>query len=175
MLLSCDRCKSRNIVLDANHGEYYCSDCGLVAEQALDYSMHWYGDKGTSYYRTTYTRTYKGQGAINPNKLARCKGMKVTEEENIERNFSTALPALRAIWGAWQVPQHIREDCAIRYRKMIRKGITHGRNSHAMAIAATFLVCKEYGITRDWKELAKSLELSTVPVEKCLKAIASSA
>ena len=54
---------------------------------------------------------------------------------------------------------------------MIKKGITHGRNTHAMAIAATFLVCEKYGITRDWKGLAESLNLSLVAVEKCIKAI----
>jgi hypothetical protein len=40
-----------------------------------------------------------------------------------------------------------------------------------MAIAATFLVCEKYGIKRDWKGLAESLNLSTIPVEKCIKAI----
>ncbi len=54
---------------------------------------------------------------------------------------------------------------------MIRKGITHGRNSYAMAIAATFLVCEEYGVTRNTEEMAKTLNLGQVAVEKCLEAI----
>lgn len=97
--------------------------------------------------------------------------MEVTEEEKVERNFATALPALRVIWGLWQVPPDLREECAMRYRKMIRKGITHGRNSYAMAIAATFLVCDEYGIARNTEEMAKTMNLSHVAVAKCLKAI----
>ncbi len=167
----CPDCSKGIIVTNHEVGESYCSNCGLVVDQVFDYSMHWYGDKGTSYQKTSHTRAYKGLGTVDPNSLPRYKGMEVTEEEKIERNFSNASHALHVIWGLWQVPADLREECAINYRKMIKKGITHGRNRHAMAIAATFLVCDKYGINRDWKEMAESLNLSHVTVEKCINAI----
>ena len=140
--MRCPGCNRNSVISDPEGGEFYCSKCGLVSEQGYDYSMHWYGEEGTSYAQTTFSKVNKGLGTVDPNSLPRHKGMEVTEEEKIERNFETALPALRAVWGLWQVPTHIREECAVRYRKMIRKGITHGRNSYTMAIAATFLVCE---------------------------------
>lgn len=169
--MQCLECSSNGVISDPEGGESYCSECGMVAEQGFDYSMHWYGDEGTSYRKTDHTRAYKGLGTVDPDSLPRHKGMEITEEERIERNFKTALPALRVVWGLWHVPARIREECAVRYRKMIRKGITHGRNSYAMAVAATFLVCDEYGIARNTEEMAKTMNLSHVAVVKCLKAI----
>ena len=171
--MRCPECSDNNVVTNPNEGESYCSVCGLVIDQVFDYSMHWYGEKGTSYSQTTFAKTYKGLGTIDPNGLPRHKGMKVTEEENIERNFSTALPALRVVWGLWQIPTTLREECAINYRKLIKKSITHGRNSYAMAIAITFILCDKYGIARNVDDLAKYLDLSTVAVSKCIKAISS--
>ena len=172
--MRCAGCGGDSVISDSEGGEFYCRICGLVAEQGYDYSMHWYGEEGTSYAQTTFAKAYKGLGAVDPNDLPRHKGMEVSEKEKIERNFLTALPALRVVWGLWQVPADIREECAIRYRKMIKKRITHGRNSYAMAVASTFLVCEEYGIVRNTEELAKTLDLSHVAVSKCLKAIESS-
>ncbi len=86
-------------------------------DQAYDYSMHWYGEDGTSYAQTTFSKVNKGLGTVDPNSLPRHKGMEVSEEEKIERNFETALPALRVVWGLWHIPAHIREECAVRYRK----------------------------------------------------------
>ena len=167
----CPDCSGKSIIFDSNSGEYYCASCGLVAGQTFDYSMHWYGEEGTSYSQTTFVKAYKGLGTVDPNDLARHKGMEISEGEKVERNFSNALPALRVIWGLWQVPADLREECSMRYRKIIRKGITHGRNSYAMAIAATSVVCGEYGITRNTEELAKTLDLSHIAVLKCLKAM----
>ncbi len=140
-------------------------------DHTYDYSMHWYGKGGTSYIRATYTKVHKGLGTVDPDNLLRHKGTKVSGEKKIECNFSIALRTLRVIWRLWQVPAHAREECAIKYRKMIKEGITHGRSTHAMAIASTFLICKKYGIARDPEELAKSLKLGYSAVLKCLEAI----
>ena len=169
--MECLGCGCTSIRFDDSQGESYCSSCGLVMDQAFDYSMRWYADKGTSYQKTSYTHAYKRLGTVDPDSLPRCRGMQVTEEEKIERNFSNASHALHVIWRLWQVPTEIREECAIIYRKLIKKDITHGRKTHAMAIAVTFLACEKYGIVRDWKGLAESLNLSNVPVEKCIRAV----
>lgn len=167
----CSDCSRGIIVTNHEVGESYCSSCGLVVDLAFDYSMHWYGDKGTSYRKTDHTRVYKGLGSVDPDDLPRCKGMEVTEEEKLERNFSNASHALHVIWGLWQVPVDLRQECAINYRKMIKKGITHGRNTHAMAIASTFIICDRYGIARKWEELAGFMSLSLSAVQKCIDAI----
>lgn len=160
-----------NVISDPDKGEYYCSNCGLVFEQMFDYSIRWYGEKGTNYSTTSFTKVYKGLGTVAGGDLPWHRGMKVTDEDKIERNFSNALPALHAVWGLWHIPSNLREECSIRYRGMIRKGITHGRNSYAMAIAAVFVLCDECGIMRNTEKLAKTFGLSHVAVLKCLKAI----
>ena len=167
----CPDCGKGIIVTNHELGEAYCSACGLVVDQVFDYSMHWYGDKGTSYQKTSYTRAYKGLGTVDPNSLPRYKGMEVTEEEKVERNFSNASHTLHVIWGLWQVPTEIREECAINYRKMIKDGITHGRNTHAMAIAATFLVCEKYGVVRDINEITKTVDINHKNVLENIKAM----
>ena len=169
--MQCVDCGKDNVISDPEGGEFYCSNCGLVADQGYDYSMHWYGEEGTSYAATSFTKAYKGLGTVSGGDLPWQRGMKATDEDKIERNFSNALPALHAVWGLWQIHPNLREECSIHYRKMIRKGITHGRNSYAMAIAAVFVLCEEYGIVRDTEELAKTFGLSHVAVLKCLKAI----
>ena len=168
----CPDCGKVIIVTNHELGESYCSRCGFVLEEAFDYSMRWYGDEGTNYQKTSHTRAYKGLGTIDPNTLPRHKGMKAVGEEKIERNFANASHALYVVWGLWHVPIGIRAECAIQYRKMIKKGITHGRNKHAMALASTFMICEKHGITRDLEEMLKTLNLSHITVEKCLKAIA---
>ena len=169
--MQCTDCERESVIFDHERGELYCSYCGLVTDQVYDYSMHWYGEEGTSYAKVTHTKTYKGLGTVNPDSLPRCKGMKVSEEKKTERNFSNAIQTIRIIWGIWQVPMDIREECAIKYRKMISEGITHGRGTHAMAIAFTFLICEKYGIVKNPEELAKNLKLSYRAVSKCIKAI----
>ena len=168
--IACPDCRNSTILTSQDLGESYCSSCGLVMDRAFDYSMRWYADKGTSYQKTSYTHAYKRLGTVDPDSLPRCRGMQVTEEETIESNFSNASHALHVIWRLWQVPIEIREECAIIYRKLIKKGITHGRKTHAMAIAVTFLACEKYGIVRDWEELAERLNIGHSALEKCLKA-----
>lgn len=169
--MRCPDCNRDSLISDSKLVESYCSACGLVTDQAYDYSTHWYGEDGTSYSKATYTKAHKGLGTVNPDNLPRHKGMKVSEEERVERNFSNAIGILRIIWGLWQVPADMREECAMKYRKMIKDGITHGRSTHAMAIASTFLICERNGIARNSEELAKSLKLGYSAVSKCLKAI----
>ena len=169
--MKCLGCSKGIIIVNPKESELCCSNCGLVAEQEYDYSMHWYGEEGTSYATTSFTKINKGLGTVDFQHLPRAKGVKDEEQDKIERNFGNAMPALHAIWGFWRVPAYLREECAIQYRKMIRKGVTHGRNSYSMAIALTFLVCERHGLIRNTEEMAKTLNLSHATVEKCLEAI----
>ena len=175
--MKCGGCGTTIAILDHSLGEHFCRSCGLIAEENVaDYSEVYFtteeGGKKPSGHAVNHARSYKGLGTVFPNELPTHRGIKPEQKEKTERNFSNALPALQAIWGFWRVPADLRQECAVRYRKLIENGATHGRNSYAMSIAITSVVCQEYGIARNTEEMAKTLNLSHVAVQKCLKAMA---
>ncbi len=160
--MECGGCGKDSVALDSLAGEYYCKNCGLVAEQEVDYSLQWKEGAPTSE-PTSFTMVNKGLGTPSPKlKIFKATGgfhLKDEPFDKVERSFVDALPILKNIWSVWQVPSYTKERSAVIYRKCIRKGLTKGRNLRAMSVIATWLACEEHGISRNLEKTTTDMEI----------------
>ena len=174
--MNCSACNGVNVILDNDKGEYYCCDCGSVIEseiidhQDLSFALDKFG-RLKSHSVTSPSMSYGGLGTVISYKLSKDSSIKESVEEKVERNFARAIHSLYVVWGLWQLPSDLRQECSIRYRELIRKGVTNGRNSYAMSIAVSFVVSRDVGIVREWYALSSAVGVNHKKVSKSIDAI----
>ena len=174
--MNCSACNGVNVILDNDKGEYCCCDCGSVIEseiidhQDLSFALDKFG-RLKSHSVTSPSMSYGGLGTVISYKLSKDSSIKESVEEKVERNFARAIHSLYVVWGLWQLPSDLRQECSIRYRELIRKGVTNGRNSYAMSIAVSFVVSRGVGIVREWYALSSAVGVNYKKVSKSIDAI----
>lgn len=187
----CPECGSQNLITDYDTGETVCGDCGFVlAEQMVAKEQEWRAytqeedasrsrvgrpefysvhDKGLSTTLEPIGRDSLGR-TLRPSTFLQMKRLSKHQRHSRvhlseERNLAQAMTELDRLSGSnkLSIPPLIKEKAAIIYRKALDKGLIRGRTIVGMAVATLYAACRESGVQRTLREIAKvSFEMSGV-------------
>ena len=183
--LNCPECKGRNLKHDHERGEIVCQKCGLVIEENLvQEGPEWRAfdaeqrasrartgaplkymspNKGIVTEIDQYNRDARG-GKIAPSQQAQLYRMRkwhkrASISNSIERNLAIALTELNRVASHLGLPEQIREQSALLYRKCVEKGLIRGRQIESVVSAVIYAVCRQAGIPRTLDEITKVAEI----------------
>lgn len=177
---TCPHCGGSKIVSDRETGERVCASCGLVVtdtimdtgpeyrvfnlQEANDrrrtgtgYSMSIYdkglstvikGDKDASGKRLDYEtqrRMRRLQRQDNRSKV----------NETHARNLSIAMAELDRMASELHLPQNVKENSALIYRRALKKDLIRGRSIDAFVAASVYAACRLLKVPRPLKEVTK--------------------
>jgi len=192
---NCPECKSNNLVYDYDVGETVCGDCGLVLhEQMIDkgpewrafnqeekairsrvgipisYSVH---DKGlsTAISRVDYDVFGHKLPLSTRIQMWRLRKWQIRSRvrDSYDRNLAEAMAELDRLADKSYIPQPIKEEAAIYYRKALDKGLVHGRFIAAIAAAALYLACRTTKTPRKLTEIAEASLVDKKDVGHCYR------
>ncbi|HDN83670.1 MAG TPA: transcription initiation factor IIB [Candidatus Altiarchaeales archaeon] len=175
----CPLCKSENFKIDQYKGEVVCLNCGYVIEDVVFYfGPEWIGfdedqkskrvraegivkytklNKGLTTEIDKYDRDIRG-GAIQPERKAQLYRLRKWQRRSrmsssVQRNLSIALPELDKICSRLNIPNNIKEECAMLYRKAVKNGLVKGRSIECVVAAVVYLVSRNHHIPKTLEEL----------------------
>jgi len=177
----CPRCGSTNIVNDPENGEMVCANCGLVVEEELiDRGPEWRAftaDEKQSRTRTglgmSYTLYDKGLSTVF-NGYRDAQGNRLKDETRIKmdrlrkydnrskfdetwrRNLSIAMAELDRVAAALHLPQSVKEQAALIYRRALKMDLIRGRSIDAFVAASMYAACRQLKVPRPLKEITKT-------------------
>ncbi len=165
---------------DLQNGETVCSNCGLVIDQDLiDMGPEWRAftpqeksDRqrtglGMSYtlYDKGLSTVFKGDRDANGNRLKDETRIKMDRprrydnrskfDETWRRNLSIAMAELDRMSTALHLPQNIKEQSAVLYRKALKMDLIRGRSIDAFVAATIYAACRQAKVPRPLKEISK--------------------
>jgi transcription initiation factor TFIIIB Brf1 subunit/transcription initiation factor TFIIB len=165
--MKCSGCGKADIIADTIDGEYYCPNCGLSFDFMFDYSVPWYKEGGPGYTTTSFTLVNKGFETRVPKNLRLKKGEKRLSKsvrrmkfyrDDVEKSFAKVRRIISLVWCKWRLPQYIREESGLLYRKCARAGLTKGRDSYSMSVAVVYAACESHLINRNIEGMIKDLD-----------------
>jgi transcription initiation factor TFIIB len=191
----CPECGSTNLVHDYDTGETVCGDCGLVLyEQMMDkgpewraftqeekasrsrvgvpisYSVH---DKGLSTAISHINRDAFGRKLPLSTRLQmwRLRKWQIRSRvhSSIDRNLAQAMAELDRLSDKTYIPAPVKEKAAVIYRKGLDKGLVRGRSIAAIAAAALYAACREWGTPRTLREIAEASLVDKKDVARCYR------
>lgn len=178
--LKCPECGSTSLITDYKHGEVVCKKCGLVTEDAIfDFGPEWRAfdeeqkskrartggpvkfaklNKGLTTEIDRYDRDIRG-GAIQPERKAQLYRLRKWQRrsrmsDSVQRNLSIALPELDRMCAYLNIPNNIKEECAMWYRKAVSKGLVRGRSIESVVAAIIYLISRKHQLPKTLEELA---------------------
>ncbi|RLI88225.1 MAG: transcription initiation factor IIB [Candidatus Altiarchaeales archaeon] len=177
----CPECHGFNLVTDYKHGELVCKDCGLVInDELLDTGPEWRAfdeeqkskrsrtgspvrytklDKGLTTEIDRYDRDIRG-GLIHPERKAQLYRLRKWQRrsrmsDSVQRNLSIALPELDRMCACLNIPNNIKEECAMWYRKAVAKHLVRGRSIESVVAATIYLISRQHQLPKTLDELEK--------------------
>jgi len=177
----CPRCGSTHLISDPENGEMVCAKCGLVVEEELiDRGPEWRAftaDEKQSRTRTglgmSYTLYDKGLSTVF-NGYRDAQGNRLKDETRVKmdrlrkydnrskfdetwrRNLSIAMAELDRVAAALHLPQSIKEQAALIYRRALKMDLIRGRSIDAFVAASIYAACRQSRIPRPLKEITKA-------------------
>ncbi|HDN68696.1 transcription initiation factor IIB [ANME-1 cluster archaeon ex4572_4] len=167
----CPECGSKRVVSDSKHAELYCADCGIViAENIVDLGPEWRAydsEQASKRVRTGPGMSYrihdKGLSTPTPKLPAGIKRLRWVNMDSSEKTLAFALIEIDRMSCALKLPNDIKEAASVLYRKAARQSMIKGRSIEELVSAMLYIVCRQYGIPRTLKEIAK---VSRSPIKK---------
>lgn len=176
----CPRCGSEELISDLETGETVCSKCGLVIdEDTVDMGPEWRAftsseknrrqrtglgmsytlyDKGLSTVfkgnRDAYGNPLKDETRIKMDRLRRYDN-RSKFDETWRRNLSIAMAELDRMTTAIHLPQNIKEQAALIYRKALKMDLIRGRSIDAFVAATIYAACRKNNLPRPLKEISR--------------------
>lgn len=179
--MDCSGCKSASsVILDTILGEFYCVECGLIAEDNVvdytDLTFTFTGDEKSIHHSlVSFIKANRGLGSYIGDEERQFLGVKSkhlnSPQDNLERSFYEALPYLQVSWNMLNLPQDLQIASAILYRKCIRKKLTAGRNLAAMSLAAISKACSDAGFAINLSKPSKELGVTPEKIQAYYKVI----
>jgi len=174
--LKCPECGSSRLVREG--GEIYCEDCGLVIEEnIISQEREWrVYDEGQREERErcgpllTPLRHDYGLGTLNAVERTSHNLIFATSSD---KYLAFALSEIERIGGALSLPQELREEVAVLFRKIRGRNRAHFSTTSVVA-SLYFLVCKRAGVPRTLKEIAKASEVEMKKLRRTLLSIVRS-
>lgn len=178
----CPNCASMNLYTDYSHGEIVCRDCGFVLEDGMfDFGPEWRAfdedqksrrsrtgglvryaklNKGLTTEIDRYDRDIRG-GAIQPERKAQLYRLRKWQRrsrmsDSIQRNLSIALPELDRMCAYLNIPNNIKEECAMWYRRAVSKGLVRGRSIECVVAAIIYLISRRHHLPKTLEELEEA-------------------
>jgi transcription initiation factor TFIIB len=177
----CSRCGSTEIIVDTKAGEEVCSSCGLVvSDEIVDTGPEWRAFTSAekeSRARTgmgmSYTLYDKGMSTgFNGNRDARGNRLdfetrnKMTRLKRYDnrsklddtwgRNLSIAMAELDRLSATLHIPQQVKEQAALIYRRALKKDLIRGRSIDAFVAASLYAACRQNKVPRPLKNVSKA-------------------
>ena len=193
----CPSCGSTDLIYDTERGELVCNNCGVVIEENItDTGPEWRAfdsDQRNSRARTgapmKYTRPNKGlvteidlynkdiRGVRIPSKrqaqLYRMRKWhkRASIASSSERNYLIALPELNRVSSYLGLPENIRENAALLYRKCVQNNLIRGRPIETVVQAVIYAACRKAGMPRTLDEIANISGLPKKEIGRAYRAI----
>ncbi|RZN37188.1 MAG: transcription initiation factor IIB [Methanophagales archaeon ANME-1-THS] len=171
----CPECGSKNIITDHKHAELYCADCGVViAEKLVDLGPEWRAydeEQASKRIRTGPPMSYrihnKGLGTPTPKSLESTKRLRGIISDSGEKTLAVGLGEIDRMASALNLPNDIKEAASLLYRKSAKQNLIKGRSIEELGSAVLYITCRQYGVPRTLKEIAK---VSRMPLKKIRRA-----
>jgi transcription initiation factor TFIIB len=171
----CPECGSKSIVVDSKHAELYCADCGVVlVEDIVDLGPEWRSydeEQAAKRIRTGPPMSYrihdKGLGTPMPGLPARTKRLRGISIDSSDKTLALALVEIDRMACALKLPNNIKEETSVLYRKAMKKSLIKGRSIEELVSAMLYITCRRYEVPRTLKEIAA---VSRSPLKKIRRA-----
>lgn len=176
----CPRCGNSHLISDLENGETVCSNCGLVIEDdIIDMGPEWRAftqteknDRqrtglGMSYslYDKGLSTVFRGNRDAYGNQLKDATRIKMDRlrkydnrskfDETWRRNLSIAMAELDRLITALHLPQNIKEQSALLYRRALKMDLIRGRSIDAFVAASIYATCRQNNLPRPLKEISR--------------------
>lgn len=174
----CPECHSSLLLRDLEKAEVVCGTCGFVLSTKMQnqgpewrvftpedrdqkvrvgapqtFMLH---DKGLS------TKIdWRDINGYAPEKKAQLYRIRLWQQRSQfsgseEKSLARALSTINRIADTLSLPKNIVETSAVAYRKAVNKGLIRGRSIRSMAVAVTYLACRQNKLMRTVTELSKA-------------------
>jgi transcription initiation factor TFIIB len=176
--LCCPECGG-SLVVDDEHGETVCADCGLVVEEdSVDRGPEWRAfdstekdkksrvgapttnmmhDKGLSTNIDWRDKDAYGNalGAKQRKKMQRLRkwNERFRTRDSKERNLKQALGEIDRMASALGLPENVRETASVIYRRALDEDLLPGRSIEGVATAALYAAARQAGTPRSLDEI----------------------
>jgi transcription initiation factor TFIIB len=176
--LDCPECGG-NLVVDDEHGETVCAECGLVVEEdSVDRGPEWRAfdakekdKKSRVGAPTTQMMHAKGLstnidwrdkdaygnalGAKQRKKMQRLRkwNERFRTRDSKERNLKQALGEIDRMASALGLPENVRETASVIYRRALDENLLPGRSIEGVSTASVYAAARQAGVPRSLDEI----------------------
>ena len=175
---ACPEC-SGSLVMDDEHGETVCADCGLVVESdGIDRGPEWRAfdssekdqksrvgapttnmmhDKGLSTNidwrdKDAYGNSLSGKQRQKMQRLRKWNERFRTRDSK-ERNLKQALGEIDRMAAAVGLPENVRETASVIYRRALDEDLLPGRSIEGVSTASVYAAARQAGVPRSLDEI----------------------
>ncbi len=178
--LDCPEC-SGTLVVDDEHGETICQECGLVVEEdSVDRGPEWRAfdakekdeksrvgapttnmmhDKGLSTNIDWRDKDAYGNalGAKQRKKMQRLRkwNERFRTRDSKERNLKQALGEIDRMASALGLPENVRETASVIYRRALDENLLPGRSIEGVSTASVYAAARQAGVPRSLDEITE--------------------
>ena len=171
----CPECGSKNVVTDPTHAELYCADCGIIiVENIVDLGPEWRAydsEQASKRIRTGPPMSYrihdKGLSTPMPKLATRARSLWWTSMDSSEKILAFALVEIDRMACALKLPNYIKEETSVLYRKAAKHNLIKGRSIEELVSAMLYITCRQCGVPRTLKEITG---VSRMPLRKIRRA-----
>jgi len=150
-------------------------DCGVVlVEDIVDLGPEWRSydeEQAAKRIRTGPPMSYrihdKGLGTPMPGLPARTKRLRGISIDSSDKTLALALVEIDRMACALKLPNNIKEETSVLYRKAMNKSLIKGRSIEELVSAMLYITCRRYYVPRTLKEVAA---VSRSPLKKIRRA-----
>jgi transcription initiation factor TFIIB len=179
-VLDCPEC-SGTLVVDDEHGETICQECGLVVEEdSVDRGPEWRAfdakekdeksrvgapttnmmhDKGLSTNIDWRDKDAYGNalGAKQRKKMQRLRkwNERFRTRDSKERNLKQALGEIDRMASALGLPENVRETASVIYRRALDENLLPGRSIEGVSTASVYAAARQAGVPRSLDEITE--------------------
>ncbi len=176
--VDCPECGG-HLVMDNEHGETVCEDCGLVVEEdEIDRGPEWRAfdasekdeksrvgapttnmmhDKGLSTNIDWRDKDAYGNslGSRQRQKMQRLRkwNERFRTRDSKERNLKQALGEIDRMASALGLPENVRETASVIYRRALDEDLLPGRSIEGVSTASVYAAARQAGVPRSLDEI----------------------
>ncbi|WP_299266390.1 transcription initiation factor IIB [Halorientalis sp.] len=178
--VDCPECGG-HLIMDNEHGETVCEDCGLVVEEdEIDRGPEWRAfdasekdeksrvgapttnmmhDKGLSTNIDWRDKDAYGNslGSRQRQKMQRLRkwNERFRTRDSKERNLKQALGEIDRMASALGLPENVRETASVIYRRALDEDLLPGRSIEGVSTASVYAAARQAGVPRSLDEITE--------------------
>ncbi|MCL4328938.1 MAG: transcription initiation factor IIB [Candidatus Thermoplasmatota archaeon] len=179
-ITKCPECGSTQLIRDYERGELICNSCGIVIDESyIDQGPEWRAfdseqngsrsrtgspmtftihDKGLSTDISWKNKDSYGKSIPTRNRAQLYRLRKWQKRIKVsnaaERNLSQALQELERMASNLSIPNDVRENAAVIYRKAVKQNMIRGRSIEAVVAGSIYAACRLTNVPRTLDEIA---------------------